>query len=81
MRGPWRFEPMRMFTWANSMPESGSLTAPQPGADNGCMSLPATDLSVLGESLKPGDGLAIENAATLEFQSQDGSQFLLFDLN
>jgi redox-sensitive bicupin YhaK (pirin superfamily) len=41
----------------------------------------AGDLSVLGESLKPGDGLAIENAATLEFQSQDGSQFLLFDLN
>ena len=40
----------------------------------------AGDLSVLGESLKPGDGLAIENAGTLEFQSQEGSQFLLFDL-
>jgi redox-sensitive bicupin YhaK (pirin superfamily) len=39
------------------------------------------DLSVLGETLKPGDGLAIENAAALEFQSQEGSQFLLFDLN
>jgi redox-sensitive bicupin YhaK (pirin superfamily) len=39
------------------------------------------DIAVLGESLKPGDGLAIENAAALEFQSREGSQFLLFDLN
>jgi redox-sensitive bicupin YhaK (pirin superfamily) len=41
----------------------------------------AGDLKVLGESLKAGDGLAIENAAELEFESQDDAQFLLFDLN
>jgi|SRR5436190_12343219 len=41
----------------------------------------AGDLKVLGESLKPGDGLAIENAGELEFETQNGSQFLLFDLN
>jgi redox-sensitive bicupin YhaK (pirin superfamily) len=39
------------------------------------------DLTVKGENLKPGDGLAIENATSLEFQSQAGSEFLLFDLN
>jgi redox-sensitive bicupin YhaK (pirin superfamily) len=39
------------------------------------------DLTVLNESLESGDGLAIENAEALEFQSQHGSQFLLFDLN
>jgi len=36
---------------------------------------------VLGESLKAGDGLAIEHAAKLEFESRDDSQFLMFDLN
>jgi redox-sensitive bicupin YhaK (pirin superfamily) len=41
----------------------------------------AGDLKLLGESLKAGDGLAIENASTIQFQSQDGSQFMLFDLN
>jgi redox-sensitive bicupin YhaK (pirin superfamily) len=41
----------------------------------------AGDLKVLGESLKAGDGLAIEHAAELEFESQDGSEFLLFDLS
>jgi redox-sensitive bicupin YhaK (pirin superfamily) len=41
----------------------------------------AGDLRLLGETLKPGDGLAIENAAALEFESQNGSQFLVFDLN
>jgi len=41
----------------------------------------AGDLSVLGEHLKPGDGLAIENADALAFQSREGAQFLLFDLN
>lgn len=40
----------------------------------------AGDLKVLGESLKAGDGLAIEHAAELEFQSRDNTQFLLFDL-
>ena len=39
------------------------------------------DLSVLGQSLRPGDGLGIENAEALEFQSREGAQFLLFDLN
>jgi len=39
------------------------------------------DLSVLGERLQPGDGLAVENADALEFQSQAGAHFLLFDLN
>jgi redox-sensitive bicupin YhaK (pirin superfamily) len=41
----------------------------------------AGDLKLLGENLGPGDGLAIENGAELEFHSDDGSQFLLFDLN
>jgi redox-sensitive bicupin YhaK (pirin superfamily) len=41
----------------------------------------AGDLKVSGESLKAGDGLAIEHAAELEFESRDNSQFLLFDLN
>jgi redox-sensitive bicupin YhaK (pirin superfamily) len=41
----------------------------------------AGDLTLLGESLRAGDGLAIEKASELEFQSQNGSQFLLFDLN
>jgi hypothetical protein len=41
----------------------------------------AGHLKLLGESLEPGDGLAIENAAELEFHSEDGSQFLLFDLD
>ena len=40
----------------------------------------AGDLTLLGESLKTGDGLAIENASQLDFQSHNGSQFLLFDL-
>lgn len=41
----------------------------------------AGDLKVLGQSLKAGDGLAIEHATELEFESRDNSQFLLFDLN
>jgi redox-sensitive bicupin YhaK (pirin superfamily) len=41
----------------------------------------AGDLKVMGESLKAGDGLAIEHAAELEFESRDSTQFLLFDLN
>jgi redox-sensitive bicupin YhaK (pirin superfamily) len=41
----------------------------------------AGDLTLMGQSLKPGDGLAIENASELEFQSHGGSQFLLFDLD
>lgn len=39
------------------------------------------DLTVKGENLKPGDGLAIENSTTVDLQSQTGSEFLLFDLN
>jgi len=39
------------------------------------------DVTVAGENLKPGDGLAIENSTSLELQSQAGSEFLLFDLN
>jgi redox-sensitive bicupin YhaK (pirin superfamily) len=39
------------------------------------------ELTVLGEDLKPGDGLAIENTKSVELQSQAGSEFLLFDLN
>lgn len=38
------------------------------------------DVSVTGETLKAGDGLAIENSAALEIQSRGGAQFLLFDL-
>ncbi len=37
-------------------------------------------LSVAGEVLRSGDGAAIENADTLEIQSREGAQFLLFDL-
>lgn len=40
----------------------------------------AGDVSVAGESLKTGDGVAIENAPALELQSREGAQFLLFDL-
>jgi redox-sensitive bicupin YhaK (pirin superfamily) len=39
------------------------------------------ELSLLGQNLGPGDGLAIENAETLKFETRNGSQFLLFDLN
>jgi hypothetical protein len=41
----------------------------------------AGEVQLLGESLKAGDGLAIENASELEFKSMDDSQFLLFDLD
>ena len=38
------------------------------------------DVSVAGESLKSGDGLAIEDVEALELKTSDGAQFLLFDL-
>lgn len=38
------------------------------------------EVSVLGETLKAGDGASIENAEALEIQSREGAQFLLFDL-
>ena len=38
------------------------------------------EVSVSGETLKAGDGAAIENAESLEIQSREGAQFLLFDL-
>jgi hypothetical protein len=38
------------------------------------------DVSVAGESLKAGDGGAIENVEALEMKSREGAQFLLFDL-
>ena len=38
------------------------------------------EVSVSGETLKTGDGAAIENAESLEIQSREGAQFLLFDL-
>jgi quercetin 2,3-dioxygenase len=38
------------------------------------------DVSIAGESLKSGDGVAIENAEALELKTSDGAQFLLFDL-
>lgn len=38
------------------------------------------EVSVFGETLKTGDGAAIENAESLEIQSREGAQFLLFDL-
>ena len=40
----------------------------------------AGNLTVAGEALKPGDGLAVENAVALELESQENSEFLLFDL-
>jgi quercetin 2,3-dioxygenase len=39
------------------------------------------DVSILGQNLKAGDGLAIENPLVLEFQTQFETEFLLFDLN
>jgi redox-sensitive bicupin YhaK (pirin superfamily) len=41
----------------------------------------AGEVSVSGESLKPGDGTAFENFDTLEIRSHADAQFLLFDLN
>jgi hypothetical protein len=38
------------------------------------------DVSVAGETLKAGDGVAVENAEALELKSREGAQFLLFDL-
>ena len=38
------------------------------------------DLAISGERLQTGDGAAIENAETLELESRNGAQFLLFDL-
>jgi redox-sensitive bicupin YhaK (pirin superfamily) len=38
------------------------------------------EITVAGESLKSGDGAAVEKTETLEIQSQAGAQFLLFDL-
>ena len=38
------------------------------------------DVSVAGESLKAGDGAAIENVESLEIKSREGAEFLLFDL-
>jgi hypothetical protein len=38
------------------------------------------DVSVPGESLEAGDGVAIENVEALEMKSREGAQFLLFDL-
>ena len=38
------------------------------------------DVWVVGETLKAGDGLAIENSAAVAIQSRGGAQFLLFDL-
>ena len=38
------------------------------------------EVSVFGETLRTGDGAAIENAESLEIQSREGAQFLLFDL-
>jgi hypothetical protein len=37
-------------------------------------------MSVAGEVLRTGDGAAIENACTLQLESREGAQFLLFDL-
>jgi len=39
------------------------------------------DLSVLNEDLKPGDGVAIENAGIFELKSTAKAEFLLFDLS
>jgi redox-sensitive bicupin YhaK (pirin superfamily) len=38
------------------------------------------EVSVAGETLKPGDGASLENAEVLEINSPAGAQFLLFDL-
>lgn len=39
------------------------------------------DVSVEGESLTTGDGLAVEGADRLRLASEQGAEFLLFDLN
>ena len=38
------------------------------------------DISVNGQSLKSGDGAAIEDVATIEIAAAAKSEFLLFDL-
>jgi quercetin 2,3-dioxygenase len=62
--------------------ESGKRLVHRPAAGRGqWVHVIAGNLTVLGENLQPGDGLAIENSAELEFETRDGAQFLLFDLN
>jgi redox-sensitive bicupin YhaK (pirin superfamily) len=62
--------------------DSGKRLVHRPAAGRGqWVHVISGNLKLLGETLKAGDGLAIENAAELEFESQDDSEFLLFDLN
>jgi redox-sensitive bicupin YhaK (pirin superfamily) len=62
--------------------DAGKRLVHAPSTGNGqWVHVVAGELAVLGKRLKPGDGLAIENAAALEFQSHDDAHFLLFDLN
>lgn len=61
--------------------DGGKQLAHQPLAGRGqWLHVIEGDVSVFGESLKEGDGAAIENSAALEIQSRGGAQFLLFDL-
>ena len=61
--------------------DAGKKLVHRPAAGHGqWIHVIAGDLKVVGETLKAGDGLAIENAAELELQTDEGAQFLLFDL-
>jgi redox-sensitive bicupin YhaK (pirin superfamily) len=61
--------------------DAGNQLTHRPGSGRGqWLHVIEGDVSVAGESLKSGDGMAIENVEALELKTSDGAQFLLFDL-
>lgn len=61
--------------------EAGKTLTFRPQPDRGqWLHLFAGDLTLLEETLKPGDALALEQIETLEIKTHQGAQFLLFDL-
>jgi redox-sensitive bicupin YhaK (pirin superfamily) len=51
-----------------------------PAGDGHWVQVISGEVSVAGELLQPGDGVAIENVDSLEFSANADAQFLLFDL-
>ena len=66
--------------WFGKLDKGKTLThGPQP-QEAQWVHVISGDVSVLGERLRAGDGIAIENAEALSFESSDGGEFFLFDL-